>query len=95
VKLAWSHLAKAELQEIRRSSVQNWGHDVAQRYLEDIQAAVKQLAHDPLRAKPLKGPIRILRIRSHYVIVHIDTAASRLTIARVLHVAMDIERHLP
>jgi len=95
VKLAWSNLAKAELRELRRSSVERWGCDVAQRYLEDVRAAAKQLSVDPLRAKPLKGPFRILRIRSHYLIVHADAAADRLTIARELHVAMDIERHLP
>ena len=95
MKLAWSNLAKGELQELRRFSVERWGRDVAQRYLEDVRAAAKQLSVDPLRAKPLKGPFRILRIRSHCFIVHVDAAADRLTIARVLHVAMDIERHLP
>jgi plasmid stabilization system protein ParE len=94
VKLAWSNLAKAALLKLRRSSVERWGRDVAQRYLEDVRAAAKQLTLDPLRAKPLKGPFRVTRVRSHYLIVHLDIAADRLTIARVLHVAMDIERHL-
>jgi plasmid stabilization system protein ParE len=39
--------------------------------------------------------LRILRVRAHYLIVHIDEDADRLTVARVLHMAMDIERHLP
>ena len=95
MKLAWSNLAKAELQELRQCSVERWGRDVAQRYLEDLREAAKQLSVDPLRAKPLKGPFRIVRIRSHTLIVHVDAAADRLTIARVLHVAIDIGRHLP
>jgi plasmid stabilization system protein ParE len=61
VKLAWSNLAKAALLKLRRSSVERWGRDVAQRYLEDVRAAAKQLTLDPLRAKPLKGPFRVTR----------------------------------
>ena len=95
MKLAWSNLAKIELQELRRSSVERWGRDVAQRYLGDVRTAAKRLSVDPLRAKLLKGPFRILRVRSHYLIVHVDAVADRSTVARVLHVAMDIERHLP
>jgi hypothetical protein len=30
----------------------------------------------------------------HYLIVHVDPAADCVTIARGLHAAMDIERHL-
>ena len=95
MKLAWSNLAKDELRELLRFSVGRWGRDVAQRYLQDLRAAAKQLCVDPDRAKPLKGSYRILRVRSHYLIVHVDRAAGRLTVARVLHAAMDIERHLP
>ena len=95
MKLDWSNLAKEELLELRRFSVRRWGRDVAQRYLEDVRAAAKQLAADPDRGKPLKGPYRILRVRFHCLIVHVDPAADRVTIARVLHAVMDIERHLP
>ena len=98
MKLAWSSLAKQELQELkelRRYSAERWGRDVAQRYLEDVRDAAKQVSADPLCARPLKGPFRILRIRSHYLILHVDGGADRVTIARLLHAAMDIERHLP
>jgi plasmid stabilization system protein ParE len=95
VKLAWSILATAELRALRRLSVKRWGRDVAQRYLEEVRAAAQQLSVDPLSARPLREPFRIFRVRSHYLFVHVDLETDRLTIARVLHVAMDIERHLP
>jgi plasmid stabilization system protein ParE len=95
VRLAWSDVAKAELQALWQTSVARWGDHVALRYLEDIRAAAKRLGADPFRARPLKGAFRIQRVRSHYLIVHVDTAADRLTSARLLHVAMDVERHLP
>ena len=95
MKPAWSNRAREGLQELRRFSVRRWGRDIAIRYLEDIREAAKQVGADPSRARPLKGPYRILRVRSHYLIVHVDPDADRVTIARVLHTAMDIERHLP
>jgi hypothetical protein len=33
-------------------------------------------------------------VQSHYLIVAVDPAAHRLTLARVLHIPIDIERHL-
>jgi plasmid stabilization system protein ParE len=95
LKLVWSKLAARELLLLRRSSIERWGHDVAQRYLEDLQAAVARLSLDPLAARPLKGDYRIHRVRSHYLLLHFDRDLGLLTIARVLHVARDIERHLP
>ncbi len=56
---------------------------------------MKEMAVDPSRARPLKGPYRIFRVRSHYLIVYLDPAADRVTIVRLLHIAMDIERHVP
>ena len=94
MRLAWSRLATGELRALWRASVERWGREVALRYLEDLRAAAKRVSAEPLRARPLKGPFRILRVRSHYLIVHMDVVAERVTVARVLHVAMDIERHL-
>jgi plasmid stabilization system protein ParE len=93
VRLVWSNLARAELEALRLYSVENWGAAVARRYLEDIRDAARLLAAQPERARPLRGPFRIFRVRSHYLIVHVE--GERLTVARVLHMRMDVERHLP
>jgi len=95
VKLVWSNLASDELRDLRRYSVERWGRDVALRYLEDVRDAAKRAAANPQTARPLRGMLRILRVRSHYLIVHVDEDADRLTVARLLHIATDIERHLP
>ncbi len=93
MRLAWSNLARAELEALRRYSIDNWGAVVARQYLEDIRDAARLVAAQRERARPLRGPFRIFRVRSHYLIVHVD--GDRLTVARVLHSRMDIERHLP
>jgi toxin ParE1/3/4 len=95
MKLAWSVLARAELAEIRRYSVERWGRDVAVRYLEDLRDAARSAAAHPETLRPLRGPYRLRRARSHVLILHVDSAADRLTVARVLHVSMDLARHLP
>lgn len=94
MKLAWSKLATDELRALRRYSLERWGRDVALRYLEDVRDAAKRVASHPGAARPLRGEIRIMRVRSHYLIVRVDPAAATVTVTRVLHVAMDIERHL-
>ncbi|MGF1549792.1 MAG: type II toxin-antitoxin system RelE/ParE family toxin [Sphingomonadaceae bacterium] len=95
MKLAWSRLARDELRALRDYSIEHWGRAVALRYLEDVRDAAKRLAANPRMARQLRGRLRIARVRSHYLIVDVDEDADRLTVARVLHTAMDIERHLP
>lgn len=95
MKLAWSNLAKAELIELRDHSFAHWGRDVTLRYLEDLRDAAKLVAREPHRARKLRGRSRIMRVRSHYLILDVDETSNRITVARILHTAMDIERHLP
>lgn len=95
MKLAWSHLARQELTDLRQYSIANWGPVVARRYLEDIRDAAKAAAARPDRTRALRGAFRIQRVGSHYLIIHVDHDVQVITIARVLHAAMDIERHLP
>jgi len=95
VRLVWSRLATAELREVRRYSVERWGTLVAVTYLSDLRDAAKQVARDPRHARPLRDGWHIRRVRSHYLVVTIDREADTLTIARVLHVARNLDRHLP
>ncbi len=94
MKLAWSELAIAELAEIRSYSVRQWGRRVAAIYVAELAAAARDAAARPHLLRPLREPFRIRRVGSHYLLAHCDEAADRLTIARVLHVRMDLERHL-
>lgn len=95
MRLAWSDVARREGEELRRYSVGRWGREVARAYLADVRDAAKLVAGDVGRARTLKGPYRIFRVRSHYLILRVDVEADRVTVARLLHVAMDIWRHLP
>ena len=65
MRLAWSNLVRQEMEALRRLSFERWGAVVAARYLDDIRIAAKRVSADPSQARPLKGPYRILRVRSH------------------------------
>ena len=87
MKLVWSNLAKAELAEIRRYSVDTWGRAAAIFYMRGLRNAAAMVAVDATRARPLREPWRIIRARSHYLICHCDDSTGVLTVARVLHTA--------
>ena len=95
MRLLWSHLAKQEIVKLRRYSLKNWGREVAVRYMSDIRDIAKAVAKKPERGRLLRDNFRIVRVRSHYLIYKIDDYDNAIIIARVLHVAMDIMRHLP
>ena len=95
MKLAWTELAKAELAEIRRYSIARWGPEVAARCLGELRDAAKASAAHPERLRIIQGPYYLRRVGSHYLVLHVDAGAGRVTVARILHVRMDIERHLP
>ncbi|MCB2010931.1 MAG: type II toxin-antitoxin system RelE/ParE family toxin [Geminicoccaceae bacterium] len=95
MKLVWSTRAVAELHDIRRYSVKRWGGSVAISYMRDLRDAAKAAARNPETARPLRGPWKRVRARSHVLVCYLDEPDDRFVIARVLHGAMDIERHLP
>lgn len=95
MKLVWSDRATEELRALKRFSTERWGAAVAYRYLADVRDMAKSVAARPDRARHLRGTLRLARVRSHYLIINVDDEAQRLTVARVLHSAMDLERHLP
>jgi len=47
VRLAWSVVARQELEDLRRYSVETWDAAVARRYTEDIRDAAKAVAERP------------------------------------------------
>ena len=94
MRLVWSNRARQDLEALKRYSVDTWGAAVASRYLRDIRDGAKASATNPERTRVLREPYRIVRVRSHYLILHLSRELQQLTVARVLHVAMDIERHL-
>lgn len=87
--------ARRDLREILDHSVVQHGEEVADAYLRDIDAALTRLSTYPELGTPRAdlGPdLRSLPVREHriFYIVYPD----RVSVLRVLHKAMDVQRHL-
>lgn len=95
MKLAWSEIARRELRQLRSYSIEQWGQRVAAGYVDDLRDAAKSAAAHPRRARRLDDRFYLVGVRSHYLILAIDHANDTLTVTRVFHVTMDLDRHLP
>lgn len=87
--------ARRDLREIWEYSAVQHGEEAADAYLRDIDAALARLANYPELGTPCAelGPnLRTLPVREHrlFYVVYPD----RVSVVRVLHKAMDVQRHL-
>lgn len=83
--------AAADLLEIFRYSKQTWGSAQAQRYREELELALQQLALAPgmgRRREAIAPGMRSFPAAGH--IVFYTERKSRITILRILHPRMDV-----
>ena len=87
--------AEQDLINIWLYTFQNWGEVQADRYLDDLNEALKLLAESPLFCRErheLSPPMRIHHV-AHHLIVYL-VSEDCITVVRVLHESMDIETEL-
>ncbi len=100
--------AEADFEEILRSTVDQFGEAQARIYAETISAALNDLAAGPTivgareRDDILKGIFTLHVARKgrkgrHFVMFRVGRASDRevIEVLRLLHDAMDLQRHLP
>jgi len=84
-----------DLIEIWLYTFKEWGEQQADKYLDDLDAAIQLLAEQPLICRErieLAPPVRIHR-HGHHLIVYL-AIDDGINIVRVLHENMDIDSHL-
>lgn len=94
-QVAHSRRADADLAEILEYSIATHGPEIAEAYLRAIDAVFARLSQYPElgAARPDLGPgIRSMPAGEHRVYYRHDGQA--VLVVRVLHKAMDVERHL-
>ena len=87
--------ARQDLDSILEHGVAEYGEARAEAYLRAINAALGRLAEYPElgEARPeLAARMRSLPVREHRIFYLL--LADRISVARVLHKAMDVGRHL-
>lgn len=94
--LRLSKLALGDLEDIYDFTVANWDKSQAEAYIGQLWAALGQLQQDPLRWRlrpDIHAEARATVCGRHLVIYRVR--GERIEVARVLHGAMDIKRHIP
>lgn len=84
-----------DLIEIWLYTVKEWGEQQADKYLDDLDAAIQLLAEQPLICRErvdLVPPVRIQH-HGHHLIVYL-ALDDGINVVRVLHENMDVDSHL-
>lgn len=86
--------ARRDLIGIWQYTLQTWGAPQADRYLDDLDHSIRQLAEDPAGGRSreeLREGYHSIRAGRHVVFYMFDEAAVR--VMRVLHDQMDVDLH--
>ena len=93
--LGISRRAARDMEEIRIFSIQQWGHRVAEEYVDHIEAALQRLRQNPtlLRIKPeFSRNFRFLRVRRHYLVCSL--VGDNIYLVTVKHGSLDLPNRL-
>jgi toxin ParE1/3/4 len=95
-RLRIATLARADLQEIKRYTQEQWGSEQALLYLARLKARLAGLRERPDRGRhrdELRTGLRSLLCERH--VIFFRESANRILIVRVLHSSMDTRSRLP
>ena len=91
----FAETAQRDLESIVDYTLQKWGVDQAERYIDGLEKQAQLLAGNPKLAKPVdqfaKG-LSAFPYQSH--VIYFIEATHGITIARVLHESMNASLHL-
>ncbi len=94
-EIALTERALADVAEIESYSVQHWGRKAADRYLDEISAALDRLKEQPdiLRLEPdIATNLFFYRVRKHVLVC--DLRGKTITVLTVVHTSMDLPARL-
>ena len=94
--LDFTKAAASDLQSIRNYTLETWGRDQEQRYLDALWKKFEEILVDPARWRrrdDLFPGCQIAAQGKHVILFRAE--GSVLQVARILHGAMDFPRHLP
>ena len=95
IELVLSEAADADLAEILSYGIEQFGEASGEAYVAGFETSFALIAEHPYAGAvhdEVRPPIRSLPHGSHRIFY--DVAGSRVIVQRVLHKAMDVERHL-
>jgi toxin ParE1/3/4 len=87
--------ARADLDEIWDYTADRWDEEQAENYLRSIEKAIEMIAKSPQRGRSydeVRVGYRRYRVGAHILIYRV--LKMQVHVVRILHVAMDVDRHL-
>lgn len=87
--------AQLDLDKIDSFSRKRFGNEAADEYMGQFESAFRRLAEYPEIGAPFpyqRVPLRSYRVGTHRIFYYFD--GQRVVVVRVLHQAMNMERHL-
>ena len=87
--------ALSDIQELEQYSVKQWGRKTADKYIDDIAAALDRLSENPhlLRLEPDLAPgLFFYRVRKHSLVC--DYRGNTVYVLTVVHTSMDLPARL-
>ena len=96
MKLELTHAALDDLRSIRAYTLERWGPDQEQQYLDQIWNKFESILSDPSKFRfrqDLFPGCQIAAEGKHVILFRMHK--SSLQVVRVLHGAMDFKRHIP
>lgn len=87
--------ALQDLRDVRDYSIEERGQTVADKYLDDFDAAIQRLAEMPslLRKEPqIASGLYFYRVRKHFLVC--DVFADAVLVLTVVHCSMDLPERL-
>jgi len=93
--LDFTKAAVSDLQSIRSYTLETWGAEQEQRYLDELWQKFEEIRADPKRWRrrdDLFPDCQIAAQGKHVILFRIENSV--LQIVRILHSAMDFPRHL-
>lgn len=94
--LEFTEAAVSDLQSIRNYTLEAWGADQEQLYLDALWDKFEEILGNPLRWRfrdDLFPGCQIAAQGKHVILFRVD--GKILQVVRILHSAMDFQRHLP
>ncbi len=95
VRILLTERALRDIRDIEVYSIERWNADTAQRYIDQIEAALGRIAEAPelLREEPdFAESLRFHRVEKHVLVC--DVQGQTIYVLTVLHTSMDIPRRL-
>jgi len=87
--------ALQDIRDIESFSIERWGNETAQKYIDGIEAALNRIAERPdlLREEPdFAESLRFHRVQKHVLVC--DVQGETIYVLTILHTSMDIPRRL-